>query len=91
MSKKSFDISLASSDDRNKVQDAVREASGCLLRKEAENDLYKDIFDTLIDSVEMTRKEFNFLVKTYHLQNKDQVTAENEHKISLYETVFPDE
>jgi len=83
-----FDISLASEDDRLKLQDACREWSGSKLRDEAEKDHKADIYDTLITSVEIPKKQFTDLAKMYHKQNKDEVAVKNEALIELYEKVF---
>ena len=84
----SFDISLASEDDRLKLQDAIREWSGSKTRDEAEKDHKKDIYETLITSVEIPQKMFTDLAKMYHKQNKDEVSVKNDVLISTYEKVF---
>ena len=88
---KTFDISLASETDRKTLQNSITEASASLMRIDSEKDHIGSIYDTLITQVEIPRTDFNFLVNTYHKQNKDEVAVKHEQRIELYEKVFKDE
>lgn len=74
--------------DLKKIKDAVKLASDCKVRIDAENDELKAIADTLHEELEIPRAVFNRLVRVYHKQTYDKEVVENDTFEEFYEKVM---
>lgn len=86
----SFDLSLIHLTPADKIdaQGAIKEASGSLLRQQAERDLQKEIAKNAKENWQIPPADFKKLVKIYHNQNLETITEEAEDLVGLYEMVF---
>lgn len=74
--------------ERVALENAVKEAAGSLLRMDSERDLVKQIGKRIKKEFNIKSSYFNKITKMYHKQNKDEIGAQAEMIVSLYETVF---
>lgn len=70
-----------------KLRGMVKEAVDSMYRADAEKDLRKDIADRAKDEFEMTKKEFNALVKIAYKQNARQIEEETTEVLDLAEAL----
>ncbi len=71
-----------------KITDAMKEASASYVRTEAERDFLKDLFTELAKDTELPAAYLRKISKLYHAQNVNEVAADNENIIELYEKLF---
>lgn len=69
------------------LNENLREISGSMARMETERDLIKARKKTLSDELDIPIKVISRLAKTYHRGNYNQEKTEMEHFAELYETV----
>jgi len=75
--------------DKKTILDAVKEADQCLFRIESEKDQVKAIVDDLAEKFpDLDKKYLKKLITTYHKQNIDKLTAEQEDFVELYEAII---
>lgn len=74
--------------DRVHIENAAKEAAGCHMRKDSEDDLIADIAERMLEKYEIPKSAFKTLAKMYHKQNKDEEEVKHEAKIDLYERIF---
>ena len=77
-----------STDDRIKIQKALREMSDSMTRVSAEKDLQKDIAQTIQDECNVPKAQFNKLAKIYHASNLMEEAARNEEFMEFAEAVM---
>lgn len=88
MTDKNADIKIPSNkEDRKKIYDAVKEASNCMLRREAERDAINSIRDTIHDEYEIPKPHITRLIKTYHAQNYGEEKNKDDAFEALYEAI----
>lgn len=80
--------STITSEDRKKVQDALREMSDSMTRVSAEKDLQKDIAQRMLDEVGVPKKDFNKLARIYHASNLMEEAARNEEFMEFAEAIM---
>ena len=80
--------STITSEDRKKVQDALREMSDSMTRVSAEKDLQKDIAQRMLDEVGVNKAAFNKLARIYHASNLMEEAAKNEEFMEFAEAIM---
>ena len=74
--------------DKKIILDAVKEADNCLFRIESERDQVKAIIDSLDEQFpDLGKKYIRRLITTFHKQNIDKLTSEQEDFVQLYEAI----
>ena len=73
--------------DKLKLEGALKDMSASMTRVEAERDLQKNVIGDICEELDLNKKVFRKLAKTYHKQNFDQEVATHEEFEQLYETV----
>lgn len=74
---------------RQKIKSALQEATDSKLRADAEKDLQKNIYDSLKETVEISRKEWNLLVKAHYKQNLTEEVDEMSTIDQSYQILYP--
>jgi len=74
--------------DRKIVENACKEISNSMLRRESEAELIKEIVEKVTDEVEIDKKHIKRLAAIYHRQNYNDVKTESEDLQGLYEEIF---
>ena len=80
--------STITSEDRKKVQSALKEMSDSMTRVSAEKDLQKDIAQRMLDEVGVPKKDFNKLARIYHASNLMEEAARNEEFMEFAEAIM---
>ncbi len=73
--------------DKKKLENALKDMSASMARQEAERSLQKNVIADICEELDLNKKVFRKLAKTYHKQNFDQEVATHEEFEQLYETV----
>lgn len=73
--------------DKKKLIDALKEMSTSMSRVEAERDLQKNLRKDICDELDLNKKVFSKLAKTYHKQNFSEEQEVHEEFENLYESV----
>ena len=73
--------------DKLKLEGALKEMSTSISRTEAERDFQKNVIADICEEVNVSKKIFRKLAKTYHKQNFDQEVATHEEFEQLYESI----
>ena len=73
--------------DKLKLVAALKDFSTSLTRVEAERDLQKNVRNDICEELQLNKKVFTKLAKTYHKQNFADEVATHEEFEQLYETV----
>jgi hypothetical protein len=73
--------------DKLKLVAALKDFSTSLTRVEAERDLQKTLRNDICEELQLNKKVFTKLAKTYHKQNFADEVATHEEFEQLYETV----
>ena len=73
--------------DKVKLMGALKDFSTSLTRVEAERDLQKNIKDDICKELDLNKKLFTKLAKTYHKQNFSEEIQLNEEFETLYQEV----
>ena len=73
--------------DTLKLVSALKDFSTSLTRVEAERDLQKTLRNDICEELQLNKKVFTKLAKTYHKQNFADEVATHEEFEQLYETV----
>lgn len=79
----------SSTDERNRIQSAIKEISNSLTRIEAERDLIKETLKLLEDEFELPKKYMRKVAVTYHRQNLNQVKEEFSDIEEIYTAIAP--
>jgi hypothetical protein len=74
-------------DDAKKLIGALRDMSTSMTRVEAERDLQKNVKKDICDALDLNKKVFTKLAKTYHKQNYSEEVQTHEEFETLYESV----
>jgi hypothetical protein len=74
-------------DDAKKLIGALRDMSTSMTRVEAERDLQKNVKKDICDELDLNKKVFAKLAKTYHKQNYSEEVQTHEEFETLYESV----
>lgn len=74
--------------DRKVIQDALREMSDSMTRIAAEKDLQKEIAETILEKVNVPKKDFNKLARIFHASNLMEEAARNEEFMGFAEAVM---
>jgi len=75
------------SNDKLKLEGALKDMSASMTRVEAERDLQKNVIGDICEELNLNKKVFRKLAKVYHKQNfDDEVNTHHEFE-KLYETV----
>lgn len=74
---------------RQKIKSALQEAVNSKVRVDAEKDLQKNIYDALKEHIDITRKEFNVLVKAHYKQDLQQEVDELSNMDETYQILYP--
>jgi archaellum component FlaC len=77
----------SSPEDLKKIEAALSEASDSLIRIEAERDHIKDIVENIKENFNIPKKHITKMIKVYHQNNFDEVTAEQNTFEVLFESV----
>jgi len=80
--------STITSEDRKKVQNALKEMSDSMTRVSAEKDLQKDIAQRMLDEIGVPKKDFNKLARIYHASNLMEEAARNEEFMEFAEAIM---
>ena len=78
----------SSPEDKNKVNNSIKEISNSLTRIEAERSLINEILADLQDEFELPKKYMRRLAKVYHKQNLNEVKTETEELEDLYNEII---
>ena len=70
-----------------KLEVALREMSASMTRVAAERDLQKNVIGDICEELNLNKKVFRKLAKTYHKQNFADEVASHQEFEQLYETV----
>lgn len=73
--------------DKKKLVDALKEMSSSMTRVEAERDLQKNLRKDICDELDLNKKVFSKLARTYHKQNFSEEQEVHEKFENLYESV----
>jgi len=73
--------------DKLKLVGALKDISTSMSRMEAEKDLQKNIKNDICKELDLNKKVFSKLAKTYHKQNFADEVATHEEFEQLYEVV----
>ena len=88
MADKNADITIPSNkEDRKKIYEGIKEASNCMLRREAERDAISSIRDDIHENYDIPKPHITRLIKTYHAQNYGEERAKDEAFEELYEAI----
>jgi hypothetical protein len=74
-------------DDKKKLMNALKDMSASMTRVEAERDLQKNVKKDICDELDLNKKVFAKLAKTYHKQNFSEEVQTHEEFETLYEDV----
>ena len=74
-------------EDKKKLVGALKDMSTSMSRMEAERDLQKNIKKDICTELDLNKKVFGKLAKTYHKQNFSEEVQTHEEFETLYETV----
>lgn len=74
-------------EDKAKLLSALKDMSASMARCDAERDLQKNIKGDICKELDLNKKVFTKLAKTYHKQNFDVEVATHEEFEKLYEQV----
>jgi len=69
------------------VRKVLDELSGSLSRIDGERDYIKETISKVCEEMELNKKTFRKLVKTYHKQNFSREVADNEEFERMYEKI----
>lgn len=72
---------------RKAIKKVLDELSGSLTRIEGERDFIKETIANICEEMELNKKTFRKMVKTYHKQNFSKEVADNEEFERMYETI----
>jgi hypothetical protein len=76
-----------SAEDKKALVKALKEMSDTFTRTEAEKELQKAIVKDICDTLDLNKKVFRKLAKTYHKQNFTEEVQTHEEFEQLYESV----
>lgn len=71
-----------------KIKDACVELSASMARVEGEKLFQKEALTELAEATEVPKKYLSKIARLYHRQNKDEVSAEAESTVELYDRIF---
>jgi hypothetical protein len=80
-------LSTLNANDKLKLMGAIKDMSTSLTRMDAERDLQKNIKNDICKELDLNKKVFTKLAKTYHKQNFSEEVALHEEYETLYENV----
>lgn len=80
--------STINSEDRKKIQGALKEMSDSMYRVSAEKDLQKDIAQRMLDDIGVPKKDFNKLARIFHASNLVEEAQRNEEFMEFAEAVL---
>ena len=72
------------------IQDACKEISASMTRAEGERDFQKEAIAELAEKTEIPKKFIAKIAKLFHRQNRQEVEAEQDATVDLYDKIFPD-
>ena len=72
---------------REAIRKVLIELSGSLTRIEGERDYIKETITKVCEEMELNKKTFRKLVKTYHKQNFSKEVADNDEFETMYELI----
>lgn len=70
------------------IKDACEELSASMTRTEGEKSFQKEAIAELAESTEIPAKYLRKIARLFHRQNKDEVSAEAESTVELYDRIF---
>lgn len=73
--------------DKVKLLSALKDISTSMARMEAEKDLQKNVKNDICKELDLNKKVFSKLAKTYHKQNFSEEVQLHEEYENLYEVV----
>lgn len=74
-------------DEKKKLIGALRDMSNSMTRVQAEKDLQKNVKKDICEELDLDKKVFAKLAKTFHKQNFPEEVEQHERFEELYETV----
>jgi archaellum component FlaC len=77
-----------SPEDMKKLMGALKDMSNSMLRVEAERQLQKDVRNDIYEELNLNKKVFSRLAKTYHKQNYTEEVEINDEFEKIYEGVI---
>jgi hypothetical protein len=72
------------------IQEACKEISASMTRAEGEKDFQKEAIAELAEKTQIPKKFLNKIARLYHRQNRQEVEAEQDATVELYDKIFPD-
>jgi hypothetical protein len=80
-------MTTLNANDKLKLLGAIKDMSTSMTRQDAEKDYQKNLKNDICKELEVDKKVFSKLAKTYHKQNFDDEVAANDEFEKLYENV----
>jgi hypothetical protein len=80
-------LSKLDPNDKLKLLGALKDMSMSMTRVEAEKDLQKNLKNDICKELDLNKKVFSKLVKTYHKQNFADEVADHQEFENLYEEI----
>jgi hypothetical protein len=77
-----------SPEDMKKLMGALKDMSNSMLRVEAERQLQKDVRNDICEELDLNKKVFTRLARTYHKQNYTEEVEINDEFEKIYEGVI---
>jgi hypothetical protein len=77
-----------SPEDMKKLMGALKDMSNSMLRVEAERSLQKEVRNDICEELDLNKKVFSRLARTYHKQNYTEEVEINEEFEKIYEGVI---
>lgn len=71
------------------IEECMKELSASMTRVEGEKDLQKEALANLAEKVEIPKKFLGKIARLYHRQNREEVEAEQDATVQLYDHIFP--
>lgn len=72
---------------KEKLKNAMKEASSAMTRIETEQGFIKDIIDDMKETTDIDKKVLRKLFKAYHKQNYQEEISQSEEFQNIYESV----
>ena len=75
-------------EDLKKLMGALKDMSDSMLRVEAERSLQKEVKTDICDELDLNRKVFTRLARTYHKQNYSEEVENNDQFEKIYQNII---
>jgi len=75
-------------EDLERLMGALKDMSNSMLRVEAERSLQKEVKDSVCEELDLNKKVFTRLAKTYHKQNYSEEVDNNDQFETIYQNII---